>query len=272
MPDTQIKDGCTIRPSFFSPEKDTPRTPCLLVAYNAPKAACQAAEAAGCRVLHIPEWDRLPTPVSGHPDMLVFPLPDLEGKTRLLLAEEYYAAHADFWRATGLPIALTKHPFGNLYPADIGLNQLVMDGWLYGRLDAAVPEVLDAYPEQISVRQGYARCSVLKLTEHAAITADRSIAAALEQNGIEVLLIRAGHIRLDGYNYGFIGGASFPLPTLANIRNICFFGNLSAHPDAAAISAFAEKHDVRLHSTSGELADFGGGILIDPRQNITKYS
>lgn len=259
MPDTQIKDGCLIRPSFLSEYPSRPRTPLLLLSYNAPKEACDLAEALGSAVLRIPRWERLPTPVAGHPDMLAFPLPDADGSARLLLPEDYYYAYAEFWRASGISVALTRHPFGNVYPADVGLNQLIMKGSLFGRLDAAASEILAAYPESVNVRQGYARCSVVKLSENAAITADRSIAAALSAKEVEVLLIRAGHIRLDGYNCGFIGGASFPLPD----GSVCFFGDLSTHPDCKAISDFAMQQGVRLRSLSGELTDFGGGLLIN---------
>lgn len=265
MPDTQIKDGCTIRPSFLSKALRTGRTPRLLLAYNAPSEAVRIAEDFGCEVLRIPPWNALAMPVCGHPDMLVFSVSAEGGSAsaatntdRLILPIDYYRENASFWRSVGLPLTLTAHPFGKVYPADIGLNQLVVNGTLYGRLDAAAPEVLAAYPEQVNVRQGYARCSVLKLTETAAITADRSIAAALVHCGCEVLLIRPGHIRLDGYDYGFIGGASFPLPDGA----VCFFGDLSTHPDAQAISDFAARQGVRLHTLPIELTDFGGGILI----------
>lgn len=259
MPDTQIKDGWLIRPSFLSKNGQDRHTPCLLLAYNAPRMVDELAEAVGCAVLRIPPWERLPAPVSAHPDLLAFPLHREGEPPSLLLPEDYYKANADFWARTGIPIRLTDHPFDDRYPADIGLDPLVMDGRLYGRLDAVAAELLAAYPQQTGVRQGYARCSVVPLTEQAAITADRPLADALRAHSIDVLLIRAGHILLDGYGYGFIGGASFPLPD----GSIGFFGDLSTHPDHAAIEAFADRHGVRLRSLPGALADFGGGILIE---------
>lgn len=254
MPDTQMKDGCTIRPYFFSQNARKAHTPCLLLAYNAPSEAVALAESLGCATLRIPPWERLPAPVSGHPDLLAFPLPD----GSLLLPADHYRESIGFWDRTGITIRLTDHPFGDRYPADVGLNQLVMAGRLYGRLDTAAKEILAAYPESTPVKQGYARCSVMKLGEDAAVTADRALASALSAHGVDVLLIRAGHIRLDGYDYGFIGGASFPLPD----GSVGLFGELSAHPDRRAIEAFAERHGVRLRVLPLELSDFGGGILL----------
>lgn len=255
MPDTQIKDGWLIRPSFLSSNSPTRRTPILLLAYNAPEEAALLAEKMVCKVCRIPAWERLPAPVSAHPDMLCFPLPRTG---QLLLPADYYRDHARFWEDTGIDIVTTDHPFLGRYPGDVGLNQLVMGGVLYGRVDHAARELLDVYPDRVAVKQGYARCSTLKLSENAAITADRTIATALMSKGVDVLLIEAGHIRLDGYDYGFIGGASFPLPD----RSVGFFGDLSLHPDAKAIFAFAERHGVKLYSLSGELTDYGGGILL----------
>lgn len=247
-----------IRPSFFTEKSCEKRAPILLLAYNAPKEALDLASAFGCEVLRIPQWTRLPSHVSGHPDLLAFPMRDAGAGEILLLPEDYYAQNQEFWQSTRISVALTKHLFGDVYPADVGLNQLVMNGRLFGRLDAAAGELLAAYPDRVNIRQGYARCSVVKLTESAAITADRSIAAALTKAGADVLLIRAGHIRLDGYDYGFIGGASFPLPD----GSIGFFGDLSAHPDCEAMTAFAARQGIALRSLSSTLTDFGGGLLI----------
>lgn len=248
-----------IRPSFFLKNKPGGRTPHLLLAYNAPKEAVRLAEAVGCRVLLIPPWDRLDKPVSAHPDMLIFPLPFEDGSIRILMPEEYYRQNAAFWENTGLPILLTEHPFGKQYPSDIGLNQLVMKNTLFGKLDAAAPEILSAYRHRIAVRQGYTRCSLLKLSESAAVTSDKGLAEALAKQGTEVLLIEPGHIQLEGYDCGFIGGASFPLPD----GMIGLFGDLTSHPDHSAIERFANAHGVELRSVRGPLSDFGGGVLIE---------
>lgn len=42
----------------------------------------------------------------------------------------------------------------------------------------------------------------------------------MKQNGVEVLRITNGHIRLDGFDYGFIGGCS------ARLKNTIFFSEI----------------------------------------------
>lgn len=102
---------------------------------------------------------------------------------------------------------------GSSYPDNVLLNGLFLDGKLYGKMSAIDPVVLDYCTAEripvVNVNQGYARCSTLIINEHAVITADLSISNALKNNGVEVLRITPGHILLEGYDYGFIGGAGF---------------------------------------------------------------
>ena len=58
----------------------------------------------------------------------------------------------------------------------------------------------------INVNQGYSGCSVCVINDSAIITDDESIFTAAQNFLNDVLLIQKGSIRLNGYNYGFIGG------------------------------------------------------------------
>ena len=59
----------------------------------------------------------------------------------------------------------------------------------------------------VNVNQGYSKCSVAKVSEKAAITADSSLYKAMTEQGIDVLLISQGNITLKGYDCGFIGAS-----------------------------------------------------------------
>ena len=60
-------------------------------------------------------------------------------------------------------------------------------------------------------------------------------------------------MRLDGYDTGFIGGASG-----ADDDAVYFCGDVSHHPDADAIKAFCQKHGKECVSLSDEeLTDVG---------------
>ncbi len=153
---------------------------------------------------------------------------------------------------------------GNKYPENILLNFLFIGNTLYGKLSAIDKNLLDYCSENniktINVNQGYARCATLVLNNNAAITSDASIEKALRTNGVEVLVISQGNIALDGYNYGFIGGASGKIDR----NTIVFFGNITRHPDFALINAFCKKHntEIKILCNNMPVTDIGGIVNI----------
>ena len=191
--------------------------------------------------------------VATHPDML---LCHLEGKDILLDPSQRFL----------IPV-LEKHMFEvqissaklcGKYPNDCRLNcARVGDRVFYG--PSAAPELL-AFWERTGktmypVRQGYCKCGLCIVSEEAVITADPGLAAAAGHAGLAVLTIRPGYIRLPGYDYGFLGGASGKLaPDILG-----FYGEIAGHPDYENIRAFASEHGVSLLSLcGGDLRDCGG--------------
>jgi hypothetical protein len=215
----------------------------------------EALVALGAKVKRIPTWDRLPEPVSGHPDLLTAKLPD----GSLLLTRSYYEKSRLFWDDLGHPLTLTEEELGSSYPADVLFDALGAGNTLYGKEGAVSKTLLACYPRFVSVRQGYARCSVALLTEKAAITADRGLSEVLKRDGIDVLTVRAGHIGLPGYGYGFLGGAGGRLREGVYV----FFGDLLSHPDGEAILAFCKRQKISAVSLADEpLRDYGGLLVL----------
>lgn len=252
----------------------------------------------GYIAVRLPSFWALGPYVCGHPDSLLFPLPD----GRMLLHSGYYAANRGLFDGTGLPLLLTDEPVGGEYPRDVLLNALSLGGALYGRMDSVSHIIKDAYPEHINVRQGYARCSVLALSGHAAVTADRGLAGALMSRGVDVLLLPPGGIMLravlppdDGSEKaeagdsvqtaeilpetavaggfaqktkprsgllrcdGFIGGCGVMLDD----TTCGFFGDITRYPHYDALESFARAHGVRLRSLcSGPIEDLGGAVIV----------
>lgn len=156
------------------------------------------------------------------------------------------------------PIVIS-HKARKNYPENILLNCLFLNNVLYGKTSAISSEVKEYCNKNnikiVNVNQGYARCSTLAVNKKAVITADISIANALENNGVEVLKISEGHINLEGFNYGFVGGAS------GKINNkIIFFGNVKNLPDFEKIETFIKKHgkDIQILCPQMPLTDIGG--------------
>ena len=96
--------------------------------------------------------------------------------------------------------------------------------------------------------------------EKAVISADVGILKAAADHGLNTLHINPGGIRLDGYDYGFIGGASHFDEKLGLVF---FYGDLSSHGDAARIVAFIKENGVKIICCDKEeLTDYGGAVLI----------
>ena len=152
---------------------------------------------------------------------------------------------------------------GKNYPENILLNCLYHNNKLYGKLSATDSSVREYCRENnietVNVNQGYTRCSILVVNNKAVITADKSIEKAMKNNGVEVLLISAGKIVLEGFDYGFIGGASF-----SDNNTIYFFGDITKHPDYNKIKEFTSKHNsiIEILCKTQPLTDIGGAVLI----------
>lgn len=237
------KDGQFVRPYLF-------------LSKRAASLVGNAKELAKITLISLPAFDRLPMPISDHPDMLVFPTRDGQG---LVLYEDYHQSNRRLFDTLPFSIDTIPDPALPAYPHDIGLNYLPVNDRLMGRTDLVHPKLAKGRI-LIKVRQGYARCSVCRVGDSAAITADPVLSQALTSMGMEVLTIRPGHIRLEGYDYGFIGGASFGIG-----EKICFFGDLSLHPDGEAMEEFIKKWGhTAINLFPGEvLSDYGGGLFIE---------
>ncbi len=220
-----------------------------------PKKALAALKDRGFLPFLLPASDQLAAPVASHPDMLMF------FGDRIFCNREYFEAATGVLSAIsevlGLPLELGNEKISEKYPSDIAYNALAVGSFVFGKLEYLAPSVLK-YAEQtalttVDVKQGYAKCSVCKVSENAIITADPSIEKAALAHGLDVLLIRSGHIALNGYDCGFIGGASGE-----DRENVYFCGDLELHPDAEVIKSFCKKHSKTAVSLSDEpLYDVG---------------
>ena len=73
------------------------------------------------------------------------------------------------------------------------------------------------------------------------------------------MFITKGLVKLSGYNYGFIGGASVYL----NPENtLLFFGDITKHVDYNNIKFFCDKNNIKIdYIPQIHLEDIGGGVL-----------
>ncbi len=203
----------------------------------------------GLNVVLLPSEPSLPKPVSSHADMLIF------GN---IVQKDYYERNKELFE--GYDIILAEEKFGNEYPKDVLLNAFAVGDTLFGRLESLSAKTKELYPKAINLRQGYAKCSTL-LFGNNAVTADKGIADTLIRYGLNVLVIAPGHIALPGYDYGFIGGASFVYE-----NKVIFFGNIEQHPDYIAIRNFINTAGYEIfYDRSSTLTDIGGAIVLDKK-------
>ena len=113
--------------------------------------------------------------------------------------------------------------------------------------------------EIVNVKQGYPACTVLKLSDSAAITADQGMANILEKHGIRVTLIEQGNVSLPPHEYGFIGGAG-----AIDGDRLFFFGDVKTHPESEKIIAAAEAEGLQIVPLGGGgLRDLGGIVFLE---------
>lgn len=211
-------------------------------------------------VIRLPMFSRLPSPVSAHPDMLIFPFRD-----KLFTWKEYRDKNTALFRrieAQGFETKVICECADGTYPHDVRLNCVLMGNSLIANLHAASADIIAMAKREglqlIHVNQGYTKCSVASVAENALITADTSIERAARQYGIDVLKISEGYVKLEGYNTGFIGGAS------GLYRDkLLFCGQLTSHPDFDRISDFCRKHGkAPVSLTDTPLYDYGTVIIL----------
>ncbi len=212
----------------------------------------------GFTLIEMPEWERLQTPVSAHPDMLMF----IAGDKIITHTDYFNAAKRQFETISccGYDIVLSDEPVSEKYPNDILFNSVEIGELIFGKESNASRHIINYAMRSgkrfINVKQGYSKCSVAKVSDNAAITADTSLYKKMTERGIDVLLISQGNITLKGYDCGFIGGCSGRFDD-----KIYFSGNIELHPDYDRIKDFCRNHGKIAVSLSTEPLFDGGSLF-----------
>ena len=210
-------------------------------------------------IIKLPACPILQKPVSAHPDMLLF-----IGKGKLLCHEKYYnIAPKEIDRiisAGKLDLVISDENLRGEYPFDVLFNAAAVGDKLICNARSVSKCLVELYGKGnvINVKQGYAKCSTCTIGKNGIITADPSIAKAASAAGIDTLLLSESATRLDGYDTGFIGGASGD-----DGEHIFFTGNVEAHPEFEKIREFCRKNGREAVSLSGApLYDYGSLMFL----------
>lgn len=211
----------------------------------------------GLRVILCPPNPVVDGRLSGHVDLSVI---HLGGKDMLV---SHHVAKDGFLyelEEMGMEPRICDSPTGSKYPQDAAMCAAFVGKYVFHNPRISCPELLEAAGERlVPVRQGYAKCALCPVSESAAVTSDGGIASAARHNGLDILLISQGHIVLEGFDYGFIGGSAFRVSD----KLLAFTGRLNLHPQERQILDFLEKQDLSpVYLTEETVFDIGSAIPI----------
>ena len=210
--------------------------------HRTPLAAEQALKAHGIATLRLPAHPYLPAPVAAHGDMVLY-----FGKEKILCTQAYARVAKEELECIALhcqrPICMVEEEVFPSYPTDILFNAAVVGEDLFCFSEHTAGAILREFlPDRIhTVRQGYAKCSVLPVGPRAFLTQDPTLAKAGRALGMNVLELAANEILLPGYDHGFWGGCASYAPYHA-LKELYFCGDIHRHPKGQEIQAFCNAH------------------------------
>ncbi len=197
--------------------------------------------------------------ISYHPDIVMHPLKH----DTLVVAPNVFAYYREALEPFKIKIIKGEKTLESKYPDDIAYNVARLKGTAIHNFKYTDP-VLKYYLEKeniklINVRQGYSKCSLALISDDIAITSDKLIYDKLITMGYKILFIKHGHIKLEGQNYGFIGGTSGSISK----NEVMFSGKLNEHPDAENIKSFLDEEGIKTEFLSnGTVNDIGTIITL----------
>lgn len=208
----------------------------------------------------------VPEPISYHPDIVMHPI----NKNTLVIAPNVFDYYDEKLEGMGIKTIRGQTILGKNYSDHVAYNVGRVGNYAIHNLKHT-DDVLKYFLkkeniEMIHVNQGYTKCSMMIVDTNAIITADYPIYKKLKGLDVDIMLINRGHIGLEGYPYGFIGGASGNLSK----QDIILSGSLDGHPDKDRIFKFLKKYKKRIiYLSHKKIIDIGTIISLYCQQSNT---
>lgn len=230
------------------PNLPTGRVSSVIIDKNAEKAI-KALENNNIKCIKTTLINSVLPPIRTHADVQVLHI----GENKLLCCKEAY----EYYKETmpDFDIISLKKELGEDYPNDCALNCAIIGNKAVCKVNS-----LDGYNcEILFVNQGYAKCSTCIIDKNAVLTSDKSIEKICKANSLDTLYIDSKGIILDGYDYGFIGGACGKLSK--DVLAIC--GNIDSLSMASEIKSFCRNYNIYTESLcDGPVCDIGSILPI----------
>lgn len=240
----------------FIPEKK-PRY--VIIDYRASKEVIEFFDKKGIKSIKTCPCLELQEPVNGHPDMVMHPVDE----RTFVVAPNVFNYYAAQLTCIGIKVIKGGKTLHRNYPDDIAYNVARIGRYAVHNMrytDEVLRCCLEAVKtEFIHVSQGYAKCSIAPLDSNKAVTSDEGVHRILRLNGIECLCMNPGIVRLDGYDYGFIGGAVFILEPGIFVLS----GRIKDQSEDERLRAFTKTSGYKyVEASKEEISDLGTVIPV----------
>jgi hypothetical protein len=191
--------------------------------------------------------------ISGHPDIFFCQMDN-----QLVVAPNLPAEYRHKLDLAGKIYTVGQLEVGTNYPDSAHYNAVFSSPLMIHNLNLTDPAILCKVDgsDRVHISQGYCRCNLIPLRDHAFITSDPGIYKTLSGRGFHILFTDPAGIVLPGFPNGFIGG------TCGIFGDTVFFtGSLQHCKHGNTILRFLQNLDYKVVELSrGPLFD-GGGIL-----------
>lgn len=211
----------------------------------------------GFQVALMPDNPCVDARLASHVDLSIIVLPD----KNIVVSEHLYGNENIVNHLTNRNFKIHKIEKSQaaVYPGDAALCACICGNTLIHNTEITDQAILNAFSGNIiNVNQGYSNCTICALDDRSVITSDSGIASKLISVGWDVLKIEQGMVELQGFDYGFIGGASFA------VKNTLYFTGRFPCDTENVIEEFAEARKKKVVYLTNEKAfDIGGAMLFD---------
>lgn len=228
----------------------------VIVDYRTDYKIINSLEKKNIKVYLTCEMRNLSFAVKGHADMSICHV----GGNRFICEPSAYEYYINTLNIDGIEIIKGSSTLESTYPHDIAYNI----AWISSNKIIHMSKYTDIFVKSnvnnvaiIDTKQGYSKCNVCVVSDNAIITSDESIYRNALKNEIDALKISNGNISLNGYEYGFIGGAT----GLISNDTLALTGNVHLLPECDKIIDFCRKYNVKIESLSNDMPVDIGSII-----------
>ncbi len=233
----------------------------LVVNPKASKEMCDTLKSCGHQIVFSMSYPNIKSAISTHPDIQIHSLDN----NLAITPPDCYTYYRKQLPATVKLICGEKN-LTDTYPGDSAYNVAKVGRYIFCNTQYTDKKLLDYYQgvnfSIIHINQGYSKCNIAVLDEHTIATEDIGIHNTIIANKIPIksILVSKGEVSLEGFPYGFIGGACG-----GDTKQLFWYGNPEKCSYFASLKQETKGSGRKHIALSPEpLQDLGGIICVSP--------